>query len=431
MKILIKDATIIPLTDSNGSEYCFKGDIAIYHGRISGVGKISQTEDFDKIIDASECAVIPGFINTHTHAAMTLFRSYADDLPLMEWLQTKIWPIEDKLTGEDVYWGTMLSILEMIKSGTTTFADMYFFMDDVARAVEESGIRANLARGLVGIGPHAETALKEAARFVKDWQGKAGGRITTMLGPHALYTCPPDYLKKVAEAAGNLGVGIHIHLAETLGEIEDIQRQYGKRPVELMDSIGFFDRRVLGAHLVHVDDQEIEILYQKKVGVAHNPQSNMKLASGVAPVTRMLSRGIPVSLGTDGASSNNNLDMIKEMRAASFLAKVTGMDPTAVPAYQALMMATINGARALGMSDEIGQIAVGKKADLVLVDFHKPHLYPPHDTAGHLVYAAQGSDVKTVIVDGKIIMEDYRVKTLDEEKILFEAAKCAQRLVQA
>lgn len=432
MKILIKDAQILPMIKHQSEEgnYYIQGNIAIYNGKISGVGNIPEDGDFDKIIDASGCVVLPGLVNTHTHAAMTLFRSYADDLPLMEWLNTKIWPIEALMTGQDIYWGTMLSILEMIKSGTTTFVDMYSFMDDVARAVDESGMRAVLSRGVIGIGLNGETSLLESVDFVKNWQGKAGGRITTMLAPHAPYTCPPDYLKKVMNYSDQLGVGIHIHLAETLSEVADMEKAYEKRPVELMNEIGLFDRHVLGAHVVHVNESEIDILAEKKVGVAHNPQSNMKLASGIAPVTAMLKRGIPVALGTDGASSNNNLDMMEEMRSASLLQKVATMDPTSLPAYQAIEMATRNGASALKIEGEIGQIEVGKKADLILVDFHKPHLYPRHDAAAHLVYAAQSADVKTVIIDGKVVMENRQVLTMDEEKILYEAEKCSKRLVE-
>lgn len=431
MKILIKNATIIPMTkkQNDAEDYWINGEVAIENGTITAIGEIPEGINFDKVIDASGCVVMPGFINTHTHAAMTLLRSYADDLPLMQWLNEKIWPIEAKLTGQDVYWGTMLCILEMIKSGTTMFADMYAFMDDVAKAVEESGIRASLSRGLIGVAPNGESALKESHQFIKAWNGKAGGRITTMLGPHAPYTCPPDYLKKVMKLADELGVGMHIHLAETLTEIKDIETAYGKRPVELMKDIGLFNYPVLGAHLVHVTDEEIDILLENKVGVAHNPQSNMKLASGVAPVPQMLNKGIPVALGTDGASSNNNLDMMEEMRSASLLHKVISMDPTVVSSYQTLEMATRHGAIALGMEKQLGEISVGKKADVILVDFKKPHLCPKHDIAAHLVYAAQGSDIKTVIIDGKIVMENYKVLTMDEEKIMFEVSKCAERLV--
>lgn len=430
MKILIKDAQIISMTKDQGvaGNYYVQGNIAIYNGKISGIGNISEDGDFDKIIDASDCVVLPGFVNTHTHAAMTLFRSYADDLPLMEWLNTKIWPIEAIMTGKDIYWGTMLSVLEMIKSGTTTFVDMYCFMDEVARSVDESGIRAVLSRGMIGTAPNGETSLLESVDFIKNWQGKADGRITTMLAPHAPYTCPPEYLKKVMDYSDQLGVGINIHLAETLSEVSDMEKAYGKTPVALMDEIGLFERHVLGAHLVHVTSEEIDILARKKVGVAHNPQSNMKLASGIAPVTEMLKRGIPVALGTDGASSNNNLDILEEMRTASLLQKVATMNPTSIPAYQAIEMATRNGASALRLDEEIGQIAVGKKADLIIVDFHKPHLCPMHDIAANLVYAAQSSDVKTVIIDGKVVMENRQVLTMDEERIIFEGERCARRL---
>lgn len=429
MNILIKDATILTMPEIGQKEVAtLYGDIAIHNGRISGVGVVGREGSFDRVIDAADCVVLPGFVNTHTHAAMSLFRGYADDLPLMEWLNTKIWPIEEKLTAEDVYWGTMLSILEMIKSGTTTFADMYFFMEDVARAVEQTGIRAVLSRGMIGLGPNADLAIAESTSLVKNWQGKGSGRITTMLGPHAPFTCPPDYLKKVITLSEKLGVGIHIHLAETLREVADVEKAYGQRPVDLMDSLGLFDRPVLGAHLVHVTEREIAILLDKKVGVAHNPQSNMKLASGIAPVAQMLAKGIPVAIGTDGASSNNNLDMIEEMRTASFLAKLSTMDPTALPAGRVLAMGTSHGAQALGLADEIGQIAVGKKADLTIVDFHSPHLCPRHDEKAHLVYAAQPSDVKTVIIDGRIIMENRRMLTMDEEEIMFQANRCAARL---
>lgn len=432
MKILIKNALIYPMTEEAAAreEPCFQGNIAIYQDRISGVGQIPEEGDFDKIIDGTDCVAIPGLVNTHTHGAMTLLRSYADDMPLMDWLQKKIWPIENLMTDADIYWGTLLSIVEMIKSGTTTFADMYIMMDQVARAVDESGMRGVLARGMTGLGANGEKALLESVDFIKNWQGKGEGRITTMMGPHAPYTCPPDFLKKALSYVEQLGVGIHIHLAETLTEVADIEKEYGKRPVALMDEVGLFQHHVLAAHVVHVNEQEIELLADKKVKVAHNPQSNMKLASGIAPVAQMLKKGITVAIGTDGASSNNNLDMIEEMRTASFLQKVAAMDPTVLPAYQVLEMATRNGADALNLTGEIGQIAVGKNADIILVDFHQPHLYPHHDAAAHLVYAAKGSDVKTVLIDGKVVMENRQLLTLDEERILYEAEKCTRRLVE-
>ncbi|MHB9095627.1 MAG: amidohydrolase [Eubacteriales bacterium] len=427
-KILIKNATVIPMAD--GEKMIANGEIAIEGNKIVSVGPkgtVSDRWDTDETIDAAGMVAMPGFVNCHTHAAMTMLRSYADDMPLMEWL-TKIWPLEDRLTGEDVYWGTMLCILEMIKSGTTTFADMYFFMDEVARAVEKTGIRASLARGMVGVIPTAQLALDETAEFVQKWNGAAGGRITTMVGPHAPYTCPPDYLKKVLAIAQQAKVGIHIHLAETRSEVDEIRKLYGKTPIEYVNDLGVLDFPVLGAHCVHLTQNDIKILKEKNVGVAHNPESNMKLASGISPVPQMLAEGIKVGLGTDGAASNNNLDMLEEMRSAALLHKVNSMDASVISSDQALEMATKNGGKVLGLND-IGVLQPGYKADIILIDFNKPHLYPKHDIIAHTVYAAQSSDVDTVLVDGKIIMRHGKVLTMNELEILENVQRCADRLV--
>ncbi|PKM76215.1 MAG: N-ethylammeline chlorohydrolase [Firmicutes bacterium HGW-Firmicutes-15] len=387
-----------------------------------GVGT-APADHYDQRLDGRNQMALPGFINAHTHAAMTLLRGYADDLPLMEWLEKKIWPLEAKLTAEDIYWGTMLAIVEMIKSGTTCFADMYFFMDEVARAVEQAGIRAVLARGMVGVGPENEQAITESRELVGKWNGKANGRINFILGPHAPYTCPPDYLKRVMELAEELKVGIHIHLAETAGEFNDMNLMYGKTPVAHLESLGLFQHQVLAAHCVHLSEQDIEILAKYNVGVAHNPESNMKLASGIAPVPEMLKAGIPVALGTDGASSNNNLDMLQEMRTCALLHKVHTFDPTVIPAYQALQMATTNGAQALRLNAEIGQIKVGMKADIILVKIDEAHFIPCYDLVANLVYSGQASDVSTVIIDGKIIMQDRVIKTIDEKEVLAQAKR--------
>ncbi|MBZ4687137.1 MAG: 5-methylthioadenosine/S-adenosylhomocysteine deaminase [Clostridia bacterium] len=429
--LLIKNCLIVPMTQSpeNSGDYFFKGEIAIEGCKIREVGERISLESWkpDKIIDAEGMIALPGFINCHTHAAMTLLRSYADDLPLMQWLQEKIWPLESKLQAEDVYWGTMLCILEMIKSGTTTFADMYFFMDEVAQAVEESGIRASLSRGLIAFN-NGEKSLEEACKFVEKWHGKAEGRITTMLGPHAPYTCPPDFLKKVVKSAEKLDVGIHIHVAETLQEIEEIRKNYGKTPVEYLDELGVFELPALAAHCVHLNNKDIEILSRKSVGVVHNPESNMKLASGIAPIPQLLKSGVTVALGTDGASSNNNLDMMEEMRSAALLHKVNSQDPTVLKSYEALSMATRNGAKVLGMEDEVGQLKAGMKADIILLDFNKPHLKPLHDINAHMVYSASSADVDTVIVNGKILMEKRKILTIDEERIYSEVEKSVKRL---
>ncbi len=430
-KIVIRNVDIITMTGEQN--VIIGGEIAIEGNKLLFVGeKGSIPGDFipEIEIDGSGTVAMPGFVNCHTHAAMTLLRGYADDLPLMEWLNNKIWPIEDKMLPEDIYYGSLLACLEMIKSGTTTFVDMYASMDQVAKAAEQSGLRAVLSRGLIGAAPNALQALEESKEFIKKHHNTANGRITTMLGPHAPYTCPPDYLEKVTEAAEELGVGIHIHLAETLTEHQDIVKQYGKTPIKHTADIGLFKYHTIAAHCVHVDDQDIQILAENNVGVAHNPESNMKLASGIAPVQKMLNAGVKVGLGTDGASSNNNLDMLEEMRTAALLHKVANMDPTVMPAYTALEMATFSGAKVLGMDGEIGQLKPGLKADVILVNFKAPHLYPHHDCCAHIVYAAQSADVQTVIIDGELVMQDRKVLTIDEEEVLNKAAECTRKLLK-
>lgn len=428
--ILIRGATVLTM---EGHDSVFEdGVIAIAGDRIAAAGSAgSLPEGFkaDREIDGAGMVALPGFVNCHTHAAMTLMRSYADDMPLMMWLSEKIWPLEEKLTPDDIYWGTMLCCLEMIKSGTTTFADMYFMMDRVAEAVDRSGMRACLSRGMIGAGPNAQLALEESEKFIKDWHGGAGGRVRAMLGPHAPYTCPPDYLEKVMELAVRHNVSIHIHVAETRDEIDQIHENYGKTPVQHLDGLGLFDLPVLAAHCVHLDERDIEILAAKKVGVAHCPESNMKLASGIAPVVRLLEAGAVVGLGTDGASSNNNLDMMEEMRSAALLQKVATGDPLVMPSFASLQMATAGGARALGLAGDTGMLKPGLKADLILVNFHRPHLYPRHDDYAHLVYAAQSADVDTVLIDGRVVMEGRRVLTMDEEEVMANAERCARRLV--
>ncbi|MBE0467744.1 MAG: amidohydrolase [Candidatus Desulforudis sp.] len=427
MRLLIENAYVIPVAGDQ-----FQGDIAVGDGRIIHLGPAgSVPEAFtpDETLDATGMAATPGLVNSHTHAAMTLFRGYADDLPLMEWLGEKIWPVEAVLTGEDIYRGSLLAGLEMLKSGTTTFADQYFEMDQVARAVEEIGLRASLCRGLIGIAPHADQALAESRDFIRNWHGAANGRITAMLGPHAPYTCPPSYLEKVLAAADELGVGLHIHLSETRTEIEQIQTEYGCSPIELMEKVNLFERPVLAAHCVHLSEADMEILAEKRVGVAHNPQSNMKLGSGIAPVARMLAAGITVGIGTDGAASNNDLNMVEEMRTAALLQKVGLENPTVLPAGQVLEMATVGGAKALGLAEQIGTLEVGKRADIVLWNLNQAHLCPLHNVQAHLVYSAGRADADTVIVDGRILMRGRRVLTVDEETILREAGCSARALV--
>lgn len=407
------------------------GDLAISEKRflkVGSEGELPPDWQPEQTIDGTDYLCLPGLVNCHTHAAMTLLRSYADDLPLMHWLEQKIWPVEAHLTGEDVYWGTLLALVEMIKSGTTVFNDLYFFMDEVAQAVEKSGIRACLARGLVGTEESAELGLEESRDLLEKWQGTAGGRISVWLGPHAPYTCPPSYLERVLALAKEYQAGIHIHVAETGDEIAIIEKQYGKTPVAYLQDLGVFEFPVLAAHCVHLNDDDISRLAGSGVAVAHNPESNMKLASGIAPVVKMRAAGITVGLGTDGAASNNNLDMFGEMRSAALLHKVANNDPLALPAADVLTMAIGDGARALRLGEGLGRLKPGCQADLIMVNLNKPHFCPRHNLVAHLVYAAQPDDVEYVIVDGRVIMEKKKVLTIDEDLVRQEVEKRARRL---
>ncbi len=427
-KILIR-AMVLPMTGPE--DFYPEGEIGIENDRILFVGeKGSAPGSFipDQIIDLPEDVVMPGLINTHTHAAMTMLRSYADDLPLMPWLQTKIWPFEDKMSDEDIYWGTLLALGEMIQSGTTTMLDMYASMDQVAKAVLEAGTRGVLSRGLIGNAPNGERAFAENIDLVKNYHGAGQGRIQVMFGPHAPYTCSGEFLQRVKQEADRLGVGIHIHVAETEDEIKTIKEQYGKTPVQWLEELGLFGGHVVAAHCVHLTEEDQEIMAQSKVFVAHNPESNMKLNSGTAPIPELRSRGVVVGLGTDGTSSNNNLDMFGEMRSAAFQQKLL-KGATALPAYEVLQMATVDGARTLGLHD-VGVLAPGYKADLISINFDQPHFYPRFSIPAHLVYVAHAGDVRTVMVDGKILMQERQLMTIDIKRVCREVERRAKGIAQ-
>ena len=407
------------------------GDIGIENGRILFCGATPANWTAYDTIDCREKLITPGLVNAHTHAAMTLFRSYADDMALMDWLQKKIWPAEANLTAEDVYWGSQLAIAEMLASGTTAFADMYFFMDQVAQACVETGMRASLSRGLIAVdGPGQEERFAENEQLFKDFHGAADGRITVMLGPHAPYTCPPRCMEKVVAIAHRIGAEIHVHLSETKDEVEKCQRIYGKSPVALLDDLGVFDCGTLAAHCVWVSEQDIRILAEKKVRVVHNPSSNLKLASGAAPVSAMLEAGVTVALGTDGATSNNKLDMLEEIRLASFLQKLDRMDPTALPSRQVLQMAHQGGAAAIGQGDVLGRIESGYKADLTIYNTTAPHWCPQHDLASILTYAAASADVSHTLVDGRVLYRNGEFTTIDIAKVKAETGARGLRLVK-
>ncbi len=424
--IIIKNGYI--LTMDPAQDDIKRGVVVIEDGIITQVSE-STDETADTVIDAKGGVVMPGLVNTHTHAGMTLFRGYADDLTLSDWLENHIWPAEAQLTDNDLYIGTKLACLEMIRSGTTAFVDMYIHVDRVARAVEESGMRAALSYGMIDLGDEtrAESELKEGRRFVKEWNGRADGRITTMYGPHAPNTCSREFLMKVKEQAKQDNAKIHIHVLETEAELNQMKEQFGMCSVNMLDEIDFLDNDVIAAHCVWLSDGDMDILNERGVNVSHNPVSNMKLASGIAPVPKMLARGVNISLGTDGCASNNNLNMFEEMKTAALLHKVDTSDPTVLPAQQVLEMATINGARAMGINS--GMLKVGCMADVIIVDMDKPHLTPRYNVASHLVYSASGADVRTTIVNGKVLMDDYKVLSMDEQTVMKKAKDAALNLI--
>ncbi len=425
-KIWIRNTQILSMTGAALQS----GDILIENDKIAVIGAVdAQMAEGAQIIDGSRTIAMPGLVNTHTHAAMTLLRSYADDMELMPWLNEKIWPAEAKFVNESIYWGSSLAVLEMIQSGTTTFADMYDSMHEVARVVDEAGVRANLSRGLLVFSDSEGKNIQKNVRLYESFHNRADGRLKVWFAPHAPYTCPPAYLEKIVQAAADCHTGVHVHLAETQDELQQIREAYDKTPTEYLRDLGVFELPTLAAHGVYLNDGDIAILKEHQVSIAHNPSSNLKLASGIANLPKYMQAGLNVALGTDGASSNNSLNMFKEMTVCSFAQKVNAMDPTVLPAETVLQMATINGARALHWDDEIGTLEVGKKADIILVDLDKPHFAPWNNSVSDLVYAAQGGDVKATIVNGKILMKDYEVLTMDTEKIMAEATRIARAVL--
>lgn len=413
--IIIKNGYVVDMISNECN--VSKKDILISGNKIVKIEQNTK-ENAKKVIDAEGKAVLPGFINCHNHAAMTIFRGYSDDTSLMDWLENKIWPIEDKLDDEDIYYNSLLACLEMIKSGTTTFNDMYFLMENVARAVKETKIRGMLGRCIMKMEDEDDIRVKEAISLYEDYNDTENGRIKINIAPHALYTCNKEAIIKSKELAKKYNIPLHIHLDETKGEHENIINEYGITPTKLLDEMGVFDDcHVILAHGVWLSDDDIQILKKIKGGIVHNPISNCKLSSGIARVSKLLNENVNVALGTDGAGSTNTLDMFEEMRLCNYLQKVSTLEPTIINAYDVLKMATINGAKVLGLENEIGSIEVGKKADIILVDMKGTHLNPLHDVVSNLVYSCNGADVITTIVDGNILMEDRNLINIDENFI--------------
>lgn len=419
--LIIKGEFVI--TQANPLELVKNGAVAVSGSRITAVGPAREIEAMygkqAKVLTSKKALVMPGLINAHTHAAMTCFRGLADDLPLMTWLHENIFPAEQKLNPDIVYWSSLLGCAEMIRSGTTFFCDMYLFEKEVAKAADEAGLRAVLGEVLYDFpspnyGP-PEKGLQYSEELINDLSGHE--RLTGAVEPHAPYTCSPELLISCRDLAERKGVSLITHLSETADEVHDIRKQYGYTPVRHLDNIGLLSDNLLATHCVVLDAQEIDLLATRGVRVGHNPRSNMKLASGRAPVPELLKAGVTVGLGTDGAASNNNLDMFREMDVAAKLQKSGLSDPEVMDAAVTLELATEGAAAALGMAGETGKLAPGFLADIIVLDLDQPHLTPLYNPASHLVYAARGADVIHNVTHGQILMENRKLTTIDLDEL--------------
>lgn len=424
--ILIKNGTLVTMDAENS---ILRGDLLVVDGRIADVGPTGKTADL--VIDATDCAVLPGFVQTHIHLCQTLFRGAADDLSLIDWLKRRVWPMEAAHTAASIRASARLGVAELIKGGTTCALTMETVnhTEEVFKVVAETGFRATVGKCMMDKGEgvpsalHEETqsSVRESVGLLEAWHGKADGRIRFCFAPRFAVSCTRELLSQVAELARDRGVMVHTHASENRSECDLVESETGMRNIAYLDSVGLSGRHVALAHCIHIDEQEMQILKRTRTNVAHCPSSNLKLGSGIAPITEMLEKGISVSLGADGAACNNRLDMFTEMRTAALLQKVLH-GPEAMPANRALRMATIDGANAIGIGDEIGSVETGKRADLILVNLAKLELTPrPVDIVSGIVYAAQPSDVRTVIIDGQPVKSDGKLLTLDEQRVITEA----------
>ena len=426
MGIVIENALVV--LPEGAEDVIRETSLYIEGDKIAGIGDAPAGFSRDKVIDGKDKLVIPGLINCHTHSYMSFMRNVADDLSFMDWLFGKIDPIEQKMTDEDTYWGANLAIIEMMKSGTTCFNDMQMNIHQTTRAVKESGMRAVICRGLVGSGNDEAGQMRLRQAYEERDAAADCDRLTFKLGPHAPYTCDEAFLKIVAEEAKRENMGIHIHLSESESEIGQIQEKYGCTPIALAERSGIFDVPTIAAHCVQVTDDDIDILKRKNVSVVTNPASNMKLGNGFAPIAKMLEKGVNVCLGTDGAASNNCLNMFHELSLLTLIHKGTGKTPQCVSAKEGFRIATINGAKALGLEKEIGSIEVGKKADLAILDLNTPSLTPRNNLLAGLSYSANGSEVDTVIINGQITMENRRILTMDEKTVYKKVQETIERI---
>ncbi|WP_019138657.1 amidohydrolase [Peptoniphilus timonensis] len=413
MSILLKNISYLDIEEEKIVD---KADIFIEENKIKKIGK-NLDLSADEVLDGENKLLTPGFVNAHTHLGMSYFRNYADDLALMDWLENEIWPIEAKLNAEDIYWSSMLSIIENIKSGVTSFCDMYYEMDRVGDAAIEAGIRGVLTRGMTDVDGKGEEKLQEFDDLYNNYHEKCNGRIKVVPAPHAIYTCSTEFLKEIAKRSlERYDSLIHIHLSETLTEVENSKKEYGMTPIEYVNSLGLLDSQIIAAHCVHITDEEIELVKDKKFFPVYNPSSNLKLASGFTPVDKLLKNNITMALGTDGDSSNNNQDFVEEKHIGGIVNKAVTMNEKAVPAIEILKMATVNGAKALGF-EKLGLVKENYLADLTIFDLNSNSFTPRNNLISALVYSANSSDVESVICDGKFIMKNRKIVNVDEEKI--------------
>ncbi len=430
--ILIKGGTLVTV---DAQDTVVAGDLLVRAGRIAAIGVIEESAD--EVIEARGCAVLPGFVQTHIHMCQTLFRGAADDLQLIDWLKQRVWPLEAAHTAQSVRASARLSVAELIKGGTTCALTMetVSHTNEVFRVVAETGFRATIGKCMMDAGEgvpatlheQTEDSISESLALLEAWHGRAEGRIGFCFAPRFAVSCTRELLTQVARLARARGVLVHTHASENRTECELIERATGQRNIAYLDSVGLCAPHVALAHCVHVDAEELDTLARTGTHVLHCPSSNLKLASGIAPVAEMLARGISVALGADGAPCNNRLDMFTEMRTAALLQKVR-LGPEALPARAALRLATFAGARAMGLQDEIGSLEVGKRADVTVIDLARLHTTPRPDIVSSIVYAAQASDVRDVLVDGRSLMRDGKLSSLNEREVLREAGAQAQQL---
>lgn len=422
MNILIENVKILTMADG---EVIKNGNIYIENEKIKKITNDKIDFSYDKKIDGKNYLAMPGFVNAHTHVGMSLFRNFSDDVELMTWLNEKIWPLEDKLIEQDVYWASLLSHAEMIMTGTTSFADMYYFEDQTIKALEKSKMRAQISRGLT-LEDKDYTKIKENIDLFKKYENSQNGRIDIAFGPHAVYTTDKNYLKEINKNAKKYKMPIHIHLSETKIENDECIKRFGQSPTEVFEECGIFENRTIAAHGLYLSDKDLDILSKYDVSVVHNPSSNLKLSSGFLDCTRVINKKINLAMGTDSSASNNNLSMIKEISLTSLVSKYN--NPQNLKAYDVLKMATINGAKALGLDDKIGTLEEGKLADIILIDLNNPNHTPQNNLISSLPYSTFDKDVSYVIINGDLVYDDKKFVYLNEEEIIKNAEESFQKL---